>query len=134
MIPETVKIGLFTYTIEGNDDRMPESDTGYRVGEIDYERLRIRLKNTLSDQVKIQTLWHEIIHGILNNAGNPDKSQAETVIDAISVGLIQVLRDNPELAQLTLGEQFVRAGQLKADQAALQAQLAKLTNGSMRHG
>lgn len=98
----SVKIGPMRYEVISNDDRMPESDTGYRIGEIDYERLRIRLKNTLNDQVRIQTLWHEIIHGILNNAGSPDKSQMETIIDAVATGIIQVLRDNPELAHLTL--------------------------------
>ncbi len=45
------------------------------------------------------TLWHEILHGILNGAAQTEEHN-EAHIDALAHGIIQVLRDNPQLRNI----------------------------------
>jgi len=49
----------------------------------------------MKPSIRRVTLWHEIVHGILYAAGQTDHD--EVLTDAIAHGIVQVLRDNPEL-------------------------------------
>lgn len=70
-------------------------------GQIRWLRCQIAVAPGVHPQARVQILLHEIVHGILHNAGIDE--QPENTVDAIAHGLIQVLRDNPKLyEQITL--------------------------------
>lgn len=69
-------------------------------GHILLADAEIRIANDQSEDVKLVTMWHEILHGILNNAGQSD--QPEALIEAISFGIVQLIRDNPKLIKATV--------------------------------
>lgn len=67
---DCIKIGPATYrVIEADDDHMIGSDgSGKAVrlnGDIMYHSLLIRVNATSAPDMKLITLWHEAIHGIL---------------------------------------------------------------------
>ena len=90
-----VKIGPIGYTIREVRGLRSDDDTEL-LGEIDYSACVIKLDRTANVQCKRVTLLHEVIHGILTNAGVQEHD--ESLIDAIAFGLYGVLRDNDELA------------------------------------
>lgn len=70
-------------------------------GDISTIRCRIRIDADQDSQAKRVTLWHEIIHGILYGAGL--REHDEQVVDALAHGIVQVLRDNPQLVAVAQG-------------------------------
>jgi hypothetical protein len=78
------------------------SDTGRLHGDIDFSKCRIRLDAGDDPQRQHQTLWHEALHGILWGAGHRDDHN-EAQIEALAHGIIQVLRDNPQLHSVPAG-------------------------------
>ena len=67
------------------------------IGRIDYERCTITLEREVNEQVLIQTLFHEITHGI---AHNYKIEIPENDVDRIAAGFYQVLKDNKFLKEL----------------------------------
>lgn len=98
-----VKIGAVNYSIkEVHDLHRVESDgkkTGLH-GQILYTTCQISIEKEQAHDVNVSTLWHEIVHGILTQAGQNE--QDENHICALGYGLVQVLRDNPELISFTV--------------------------------
>lgn len=86
---DKVKIGAITYDIT-RDATL--ADTGYS-GQIRFHRCQIAIGGDMHPAAAQQVLWHEIIHGIMQQAGI--NKQPESLVDAISYGVLQVLRDNP---------------------------------------
>lgn len=86
---DKVKIGAVTYDIV-RDATL--GDTGYN-GQIRFNRCQIAIVDGIHPTAAMQTLWHEIIHGIFHNAGIIE--QPESLMEAISYGVMQVLTDNP---------------------------------------
>lgn len=64
-------------------------------GQIRWLRCQIAIAPSVHPQAKLQILLHEIVHGLLHNAGIDE--QPENTVEAIAHGMMQVLRDNPEL-------------------------------------
>jgi hypothetical protein len=85
-----IRIGAITYQIE-------EHKLRGACGECNYEQARIRISPKLAGQLKRVTLWHEIIHAVLFNAGVYAPEHDEQQIDALAHGIVQVLDDNPIL-------------------------------------
>lgn len=97
-LPETVRIGPVAYRICQVHDLMGTDDGGKSIwlnGRCRYTSARIELCDELGEQVKPVGLMHEVLHGILEQAGV--KEQPEDVIIALGYGLVALLRDNPEL-------------------------------------
>jgi hypothetical protein len=88
-----IQIGPIAYDVIA----VPElcGSTGPLYGDINFGKCRIRINADDAPQIQLVTLWHEVLHGILRQAAIEDHN--EQVIDALSHGLIQVLRDNPDL-------------------------------------
>lgn len=95
---EQVKIGGITYEIRRVPDLRDEHDTKLD-GLYQGGKCLISLNSDLTPQSTLQTLWHEIIHGIITHAGMRDQHD-ESLIEAVSYGVMQVLRDNPGIEQL----------------------------------
>jgi len=89
-IPKQIKIGGLWYEVK-TSDYMKSGPNCY--GEIDSLDLTINIRNNIHEEMQKQALLHEIIHGILDNAGYDE--QDEKLVQAISYGLIQVITDNP---------------------------------------
>ena len=92
-----IKIGPLRFQVI----EVPElaSESGELHGDINFRKCRIRIDADDSPQIKQITLWHEILHGILYGAAHrSDHNEAH--IDALAHGIIQVLRDNPQLRNI----------------------------------
>lgn len=74
-------------------------------GQIDYVECVIRTVVSCSEQMRRVILWHEILHGILTQAGIEE--QPEALIDVIAYGVTQVLRDNPVLGEAVMLERWI---------------------------
>lgn len=91
-IPEKIKIGWREYTVEKGEKRFCQS--GDLCGEIDYGAKVIYLYEGLDNEEMANTFLHEIIHGIFEYMG---REQDEGLVVALTEGLYQVLRDNPDV-------------------------------------
>ncbi len=105
MIDE-VKIGAICYPVvevhklKGVDD---DGKAVWCLGRFVYAERRIEIDRDLDLVIRPITLLHEVLHGILQNAGLDD--QPEPLVRAIAHGVVQVLRDNPGLVTyLTRGD------------------------------
>ena len=94
----TVKIGPLTYTVT-EDYPLIASDGEMLYGEIAYEACTIRISSRAAEGLKPVILWHEILHGILSQAGL-EMPNEEAVAEALSHGIVQVLQDRPELGDM----------------------------------
>ena len=68
-------------------------------GWIQYDPSKISIEAKLGEQMTAQVVWHEILHGIATQAGRHNELK-ENTIDALAYGIVQVLRDNPELVRM----------------------------------
>jgi len=91
---QTITIGPLIYTVVEVEELA--SASGQLYGDIDYGRCRIRICADSDPQIRRITLWHEVLHGILAAAAQTEDHN-EAHIDALAHGIVQVLRDNPEL-------------------------------------
>jgi hypothetical protein len=92
----SVKIGAVFYGVEYVQDLQ---DHGCPLdGQIEYNQANIKIKANMDEQIQVQALLHEVIHGINAQAAIP--AMKETTIDALAYGIYQVMRDNPELVRM----------------------------------
>lgn len=92
-IPETVKIAGIDYDIEFEDNLTHDGLECY--GLIDYQTSTISMSLSQSEQMKLLTLIHEALHGIVFHYNVPIPPEIEEeVVEALTSGLHQFLRDN----------------------------------------
>ena len=101
-LPDKIRIGYQDIVIEREKASFAKPTDSY--GEYDHRKNTITVKSELSDLYEANTLIHEILHGIsyinsLTVSGQPldTENKEEVVINQITNGLIQVIRDNPWL-------------------------------------
>lgn len=65
-------------------------------GHIDFEKSIIEINPDIqSHQKKCITLWHEIVHGVVEHSNIDIKeSSEESIVDTIAKGVYQVMQDN----------------------------------------
>lgn len=88
---ESIRIGGVDYVVV-EDSLLHDMQM---VGQIRFLRCEIALAPGLHPEARKQALLHEIVHGLLTHAGI--REQGENVVDAVAHGLMQVVRDNPQL-------------------------------------
>lgn len=93
-IPESIRIGGVDYSIQ--ETKALNDGTNMCYGHIDYQKSIIELNPDNQDhQKKCLTLWHEIVHGVVEHANMDVKdSSEESIVDTIAKGMYQVLQDN----------------------------------------
>lgn len=94
-IPKSIRIGGVEYNINLVDHLANGATLAY--GHISWDNSVIELSNDIgtSHQKRCMTLWHEIIHGIVEHANmDIDNSDEEAIVDTIAKGVYQVLQDN----------------------------------------
>jgi len=97
MIPNKIKVGGIKFKTFIVKHLKSRDDTKLN-GWIKYDPSKILLNKKLGKQNRRVVLWHEILHAILEQAGFQEHD--ETQLIALSYGIVQVLRDNPDLRNL----------------------------------
>lgn len=92
---KTIKIGCIDYAVD--IVALLEDDERNEIfGQVAYDESEIRILGRLSPQAKIATLWHEVIHAILIEAGFTGDHN-EQMVSAIAHGILGVLKNNPRI-------------------------------------
>ena len=102
---QTVRIGIRDYDITTVAGLRGHDDTPL-YGVINFGQGTIRLEQDLRPDYSPVVLWHEIVHGILETSG---QEQSERICDAMAYGIVQILRDNPWLRELSAAMEPVRS-------------------------
>lgn len=93
-IPKAIRIGGVDYEVKETPSLNNGKDICY--GHIDYTRAIIELNpdNCISPQYQGRVLWHEILHGIAEQANLELGDDEENIVDTLAKGIYQVLQDN----------------------------------------
>ena len=95
-IPQKVRIGAIDYEIKIVPSTADALQPGL-IGKIDENTQIITLQEG-AEQSMLCTFLHEIVHGILYNAGYGGNCEHdERLVDAMAHGLLMLVRDNPTL-------------------------------------
>jgi hypothetical protein len=86
-----LRLGPIRYDVE-HVVNLKDGDTEL-MGCILYQEGKIYLRKNMGKQMSKAVFLHEIVHGILNQAGTQEHS--EQVIDAIAFGLLDLSRNKP---------------------------------------
>lgn len=93
----TIRMGVLDYAVQVEQD-LRSSEDSKLYGEILYGAGTIRVDASAKPAFQAVVLWHELVHGLLEQAG---QEQSEATCNAIAFGLVQLLRDNPDLPAVT---------------------------------
>lgn len=91
---DNIKIGVIDYKVS-YPEVIYEDERFKQLGRIKYDDETIEILKELKGLPQRVSFLHEVIHGIFNNAGQQE-AQNEGLIEALSYGFMQVIRDNPE--------------------------------------
>lgn len=58
-------------------------------GQIDYKTCEIEINKKLDDEIKKETIFHEMLHGMLVHLGYYEESQDEKFVQALSNAMYQ---------------------------------------------
>lgn len=89
-IPKKIKIGNLIYRIED----LSEADEDDYFGRSYCFKQYIKLSKQLTQECKEETLFHELVHLILEQGGFKEESKDEKLTTTIGNGFYQVLKDN----------------------------------------
>jgi len=98
--PLTLLIGSVTYTV------LPitqEDIDGNFAGRTDNARCQIRVDSRLPATNQSHVAFHEMVHGV---SAQYDLHLHEHKVALLSTGLLQVIRDNPDLFRAMTTEKF----------------------------
>ena len=96
-IPKKIKINGFDWEIQEDANVAME---GSVFGSTHYKNQKIFLDPNTTQQKKEQCLIHEAMHAVVWQTGlnerfrNPEKLTEEEIVQALSFGMYQVLKDN----------------------------------------
>ena len=66
-------------------------------GEIDYLACEITIDESMPQDLKTQTLFHEIMHAICDLTGNYEIGENENAVQGLATAMYCVLKTNSEL-------------------------------------
>jgi hypothetical protein len=98
--PASIRIGPIDFAVDVRED-LREDDRALD-GQIRYGETTIRLHADLAHQAQVQTLLHEVVHGMLTQMGRAKMCKDEELVDALAFSLYQVIRDNPDLVRMIM--------------------------------
>lgn len=95
-----IKVGPLKYKVvyvknlrSGNDAEL--------FGKVRHGPCEICVKSGHASQQQRQTIWHEIMHIVFEQTGHCEESGDESFITSVAHALMQVVQDNPWLAEKT---------------------------------
>ncbi len=103
---ELIAIGPHNFTVHEIPPQLIEPEYGH----INYGALVIHLNASCSPSVKCETLYHEVLHGLLEGGGfghllKEAGVNEEALVQSLSMGLVDTLRRSPSLIQRLKYEQ-----------------------------
>lgn len=94
--PSSVRIGAIDYDVVLVDGLEGDDHVALN-GHIVYNANQIRVEADMTMTSTFATIWHEVLHGLLEQAGI--EAHDERSIIALGYGITAVLRDNPMMRQ-----------------------------------
>lgn len=88
---EKIKIGGMEYQVK--EVKFGESNVDVTLGECHFETANILINENLSDSRKEQTLFHELVHAMLFEAGSVEYDNEE-LVNQLGLIMYQVFKDN----------------------------------------
>lgn len=82
----TVNICGLPHTIIEADDPF---DMDCHMGQINYKDLTIKINKNMPDIAKLETICHEMVHGMLVHTGHVDLSNDEQLVQALGSAIFQ---------------------------------------------
>ena len=105
---KTVKVGPIVYEVREVAGLL---DAGTSIfGEVKHSDCEILIEAGNAAQQRRQTLWHEIVHVVLSQAGYRKESKDEGLVEALSHGIMGVVQDNPWLVESEVSDGGKGAG------------------------
>lgn len=112
-MPKEVRIGSLTYAVAQRDNLTLDGQP--QAALIHYMKGLIEINGgDTAPEYRRFLLWHEIVHGLLRQAGYPAwkvsasgklrDGHNEKLIDVIAFGIMRVLQDNPALREISDGD------------------------------
>lgn len=89
IIPKTLKIGNLTYAVKYKHE---EDINAY--GKSSMQEGWLHLDSSMPKALQEETFFHEIIHQILDQKSYATETKNENLVDVLSSGIYQVLKDN----------------------------------------
>ena len=86
MIPSTVKICGIPHSVILCEDNF---NTDCHFGQIEYSKCEIRINKDMPEEMQMQTLVHEMLHGMLVLIGQNELAQDEQVVQSLSMAINQ---------------------------------------------
>lgn len=87
-----IKVGGIVYDVELKEVVEINQDRNY-YGSCDYKSAKIEIANTINEQRQEQTLIHEVMHAVFDEAGISLENE-EDIVNRLSLVWYQVLKDN----------------------------------------
>lgn len=81
---KTVTICGIKHTVEYVKDRF---DADIHCGQINYKEAQILINEDAVKEIQSETLWHEIVHGILAHIGQSELNNDETFVNLFALAL-----------------------------------------------
>lgn len=91
-----VDIKGIDYTIEFVE-RLQDEDGEPCSGLQHWDKSLIQIESRLALEPTLVSIWHEMAHAMCDIAGIKEKDQKEQLIEAVSHGIVAVLKKNPWL-------------------------------------
>ena len=98
ILPKSVKVGCYTYSIEIQDQPWCEEHGVY--GLCDDESKIITIVDNVDMDSTLNTFQHELLHALYYFFGLDDDHDEEQTVSALSSGLIMLYQDNPSILRI----------------------------------
>lgn len=109
--PKGIKIGPYTYSLYYDEKRLKQvgrksfdlSKNEELAGHINHSTQQIGISPMLAPDCEVETVLHEITHGLVKMLKLEDKSVSdEYTVEMIAKGWLGIFRDNPALIRYLL--------------------------------
>ena len=87
MIPSKVKICGITHAVRLCEECFNADASHF--GEIEYAKCEIRINKDMPEEMQMQTLVHEMLHGMLVMIGEVELSQDEKLVQSLAMAINQ---------------------------------------------
>lgn len=106
-MPKSVKVGPYTYAVSTDEAairKFEHEKQSRHAGHTSHSELAIHVDPHNAAGYQRDTLWHEVLHCIVNVVNLQPKLSEEEIICTISHMTLAVLRDNPDLVAYLTGD------------------------------
>lgn len=95
VIPETVTLCGIPYRVVLCDDSF---DIDLHMGQIKYGKGEIRISNQVTPELQMQTLFHEMLHGMLFLIGRNEEAADENLVQSLANAMYQSFRIKEDIS------------------------------------